>query len=164
MSKYFFKNSVRIEKILEHIFIAEILKEDHLLHNKLSSIEISRPEVDAYGYDLICEKEDVVIHMQLKTLIKGAETKSFKLHTNLSKKKHWCVVVIIYDINLDIFSFLFYGKTKKIDNPFPFDKIAKQTKSDKNGIKKNRDDIRILHSSMCIKVETISKLLNEFLF
>ncbi len=47
------ENSSYREKLIEHLFVAELLKLSWLHHH--FSLEVAKPEVDNAGYDLIAE-------------------------------------------------------------------------------------------------------------
>jgi hypothetical protein len=48
-----FENSSYREKLIEHLFVSELLKLSWLHHD--CSLEVAKPEVDNAGYDLIPE-------------------------------------------------------------------------------------------------------------
>ena len=81
---YHFLNSSYREKLIEHLFVGELLKLSWA--NKEFSLEVSKPEVDNSGYDLIAEARGYIRHIQLKTAFIGAKTASQKVHTSLAKK------------------------------------------------------------------------------
>lgn len=51
------------EKMLEHIFISEVLQEAWLKYGR--TIEVLRSGVDSSGYDLVLEYNSIVRHVQL---------------------------------------------------------------------------------------------------
>jgi len=63
MKEHYLKSSFR-EKLIEHLFIGELLK---ISWSRAEySLEISKPEVDASGYEFIAESNDFIRHIQLK--------------------------------------------------------------------------------------------------
>lgn len=70
MSKHTNHSSFR-EKLIEHIFVGEILKLSWLQGD--CAIEIARPEVDNSGYDLIAEHLGLIRHIQLKSSFVGSK-------------------------------------------------------------------------------------------
>ena len=60
------------EKLLEHLFIGEVLKE--LWRRNVTDAEILRPEVDCGGYDLVISCNHTIRHVQLKASHKRAKT------------------------------------------------------------------------------------------
>lgn len=67
-----FLKSTFIERMVEHVFISEVLQEVWYSHRM--TIEVLRSEVDSSGYDLVFECNNVLQHVQLKTSIEGART------------------------------------------------------------------------------------------
>jgi hypothetical protein len=103
-----FENSSYREKLIEHLFVGELLKLSWLCHR--CSLEIAKPEVDNSGYDLILEAMGVVRHVQLKTSVVGGKTAVQKIHTKLAEKPSGCVVWIYIDANtLHLGPFLYFG-------------------------------------------------------
>ena len=76
MDKNFLKSSYR-EKLIEHLFIGEILKLSWA--SDQCSIEVSKPEVDNQGYDLIIENNSFLRHVQLKTSAIGSRASGQKV-------------------------------------------------------------------------------------
>lgn len=102
------ENSSYREKLVEHLFVAELLKFSWLHHD--CSMEVAKPEVDNSGYDLIVEAKGVVRHIQLKTSIVGGKTAFQKIHTKLAEKPSGCVVWIYVDEGtLRLGPFLYFG-------------------------------------------------------
>lgn len=102
-------HSIIREKLIEHLFIADILKHAWLTKG-YDSYEISRPEVDFGGYDLIIEKSNKIRHIQLKTRVQGATTGSYNIAVALTKKPLGCVIVIEFDEKLNLI-YHFFGNS-----------------------------------------------------
>ena len=66
------EHSAYREKLIEHLFVGELLKLSWRLHG--CSLEVAKPEVDRSGYDLVAEANGVVRHIQLKASIIGGST------------------------------------------------------------------------------------------
>ena len=128
------------EKLIEHLFVGELLKLSWLHHS--CALEVARPEVDNSGYDLIAEVKGIVRHIQLKTSIIGGKTASQKVHTRLAEKPNGCVVWIYFkEDTLHLGPFFYFGvdatslsKAKK----------AKHTKGNKDGFKAERPNLRVV--------------------
>lgn len=71
MSKHNEHSSYR-EKLIEHLFIGELLKLSWLKHD--CGLEVAKPEVDNSGYDVLVECYGIVRHIQLKTSHFGSST------------------------------------------------------------------------------------------
>jgi len=139
------ENSSYREKLIEHLFVSEMLKISWL-HDDCS-LEVAKPEVDNSGYDLIMESRGIVRHIQLKASILGGKTKSQKIHTKLAAKPSGCVVWIYFDKSTMLFDHFRYFGAKKAGDPLPSIKeheIAKHTKGNKDGEKTDRQNIRVL--------------------
>ena len=132
------------EKLIEHLFVGELLKLSWLHHG--CSIEVAKPEVDNSGYDIIAETKGIVRHIQVKTSIIGGKTASQKVHTKLAEKPSGCVVWIYFNgSTMELGPFLYFGG--KAGQPMPSiseHKVAKHTKGNKDGFKAERQNLRVL--------------------
>jgi len=146
------------EKLIEHLFIGELLKASWLSGE--CSLEVAKPEVDSRGYDVIIERNGVVRHIQLKTSHRTAITTSQNVHIGLAEKPAGCVVWIQFDEKtLDLGPFLFYGD--KAGGPLPsvLDlKVGKHTKANSQGVKVERPDIRKVPKSRFEPLATIDQV------
>lgn len=71
MSKHFKHSSFR-EKLIEHLFISEMLK---LSWKKGDcQLEVMKPEVDNAGCDVVLENNNIIRHIQLKASKLGGKT------------------------------------------------------------------------------------------
>ena len=135
-------NSSYREKLIEHLFVAELLKLSWLHYD--CALEVAKPEVDNAGYDLIVEMPNCIRHIQLKTMISDGKAAYQKIHTKLANKPSGCVVWICIDKQtLKLGPFLYFGS--EAGKPLPsldgFE-TAKHTKGDKDGVKAKRPNIR----------------------
>ncbi|MEH6814019.1 MAG: hypothetical protein V7677_15905 [Motiliproteus sp.] len=130
------------EKLLEHLFIAELLKRSW--RDGSCSMEIAKPEVDSKGHDLIAEANGVVRHIQLKSSVRGGKTAFQKVHTALAEKPSGCVIWTVFDEDsLELGPFLFFGAAPR--EPLPSLEsmaVAKHTKGNALGEKLERPQIR----------------------
>lgn len=151
-------NSSFREKLIEHLFISELLKLSWI--KKEYSLEISKPEVDNSGYDLIIESQDIIRHVQLKAAFSASKTSRQNIHVSLSKKPSGCVVWIYFDENtLSLGPFLFFGGNP--GEPLPSIsalKTAKHTKADADGHKAERPNIRIINKGSFSVFNSIDEL------
>lgn len=145
------------EKLIEHLFIGEILK--HAWKNGVA-IEIAKPEVDNAGYDIILESNRIIRHVQLKSSYIGGRTSQQKIHISLADKPSGCVIWVYFnEESLDLGPFYFYGNLP--GEPLPSIeslKIAKHTKGNKDGIKAERPNLRVINIGNFKRLETISDL------
>jgi hypothetical protein len=146
------------EKLIEHLFIGELLKISWLFGE--CSLEIAKPEVDSRGYDVIIERGNVVRHIQLKTSHRQAVAVGQKVHIGLSEKPSGCVVWIQFDeINLSLGPFLFFGGSSGAPLPdIRSLKVGKHVKANAEGIKAERPNIRVVPKSLFKRIETVEEI------
>lgn len=162
MNKHSQHSSFR-EKLIEHLFVGELLKLSWLNGDCL--LEIARPEVDNAGCDVIAEHQQVVRHIQLKASYIGGRTSRQNIHTRLADKQSRCVVWIYFDeATLKLGPYLFFGGAPGETLPClanaPF---ARHTKGDQHGHKSERQSIRVVNKGQFTQFETID-LLHAALF
>jgi len=151
-------NSSYRERLIEHLFIGELLK---LSWRKRDfSLEVSKPEVDNSGYDLILEAKGILRHVQLKAAFVGAKTSRQNVHVSLASKPSGCIVWVYFNQEtLELGPFLFFGG--KPGQPLPDisgHKVAKHTKGDADGYKAERPNIRIINKGDFEKYQTVDNL------
>ncbi len=84
-----------LEKIIEHIFIGDVLR--HLWATGERDIEVLRAEVDAGGYDIVIECRGVLRHIQLKASRNASSTRRVNINARLCAKPSGCVIWIRFD-------------------------------------------------------------------
>ena len=152
------QNSSYREKLIEHLFIGELLKYSWM--HKDFGLEISKPEVDSSGYDLIAEANGFIRHIQLKTAYIGAKTTRQNIHISLSKKPSGCVIWIYFDNEtLALGPYLYFGAA--VGQPLPplnDHKVARHTKANMDGFKAERPNIRVINKGEFAEFKTIDSL------
>jgi hypothetical protein len=152
------ENSSYREKLIEHLFVAELLKLSWLHHG--CSLEIAKPEVDNAGYDLIAETSGLVRHIQLKTSVIGGKTASQKVHTRLAEKPSGCVVWVYFnEKTMGLGPFLYFGA--EAGKPLPTldnRKVAKHTKGNKDGVKAERPNVRVMPKGSFKEIKSIDEI------
>lgn len=135
------------EKMLEHVFVSELLQEAWFRHGR--TIEVLRAEVDSEGYDLVVEFNGVLRHIQLKSSRSTAKTATQNLSIKLGKKQSGCVVWIVYHeepkrarIGL---TYRFFGGDPGEPLPPLGNTIAKHAKGDAKGVKKEKPGFRVVN-------------------
>jgi hypothetical protein len=83
------------EKLLEHLFVGELLR--HLWQAQIFDVEILSPEVDNSGYDVVLECNGVLRYIQLKSSFTGSKTARQNLNLRLAQKHGGCVVWMYFD-------------------------------------------------------------------
>lgn len=144
--KHFLHSSFR-EKLLEHLFVAELLKRSWREHS--CDLEIAKPEVDSKGYDLIAENKGIVRHIQLKSTKRGGNAAAQNIHSALALKPSGCVVWLEFDeLTLELGPFRFLGGAPGAKLPSLADyPIAKHTKANSEGKKTERPQLRRVKKS-----------------
>ena len=153
-----FQNSSYRERLLEHLFIGELLK--FSWRHGDCALELSKPEVDRSGYDLIAEVNSCIRHIQLKTTFIGSSNSSQKIQFSLGSKPSGCVILIHFDQEtLSLGPFLYFGSEpgKPLPSLLTY-KVAKHTKANSQGVKTERPNIRSIPISAFEKISSIEKL------
>ncbi len=156
MDKHFHHSSFR-EKLIEHLLIGELLKRSWK-HD--CSLEISKPEVDRKGYDLVAEYGSVIRHIQLKGSYLGAKTAYQKVHVALSAKPSGCIVWVYFnEETLELWPFCYFGGSPgaKLPSIESF-KVATHTKGNAQGHKAERPDMRKVPKGKFVKHDTVEEL------
>jgi hypothetical protein len=151
------------EKLIEHLFIGELLKLSWL--HEGCTVEIAKPEVDNAGYDIIAEANKVVRHVQLKSSHKESSTASQKLHIKLAEKPSGCVVWVVFDestLELGPF-YVFGGRAGEPITGLENLKTAKHTKGNKDGHKAERPNIKVLNKGQFTVLASVEQVY-DFLF
>lgn len=152
------------EQLVEHAFISELLQEAWFRYGQ--TVEVLRSETDTSGYDLLLECNCVIRHVQLKNSIVGAKTAYQKINIVLAEKPSGCVVWLLREedesknrVNL---KYLYFGDLpgKPLPSLESF-KIAKHTRGDAQGVKKERPLIRQVPKNKFIELSGINELLGK---
>ncbi|MBX9609230.1 MAG: hypothetical protein K2Y51_23665 [Gammaproteobacteria bacterium] len=153
--------SVYREHLLEHLLIGELLKFAWL--NRQAELEVSRPELDRGGFDIVLEANGVTRHVQLKSSATEAKTALQKLHTGLALKPSGCVIWTRFDrATLALGPFFVFGGRAGEPLPSLQDlRIAKHSKGNAQGEKKARPNIREVRKGAFRRVETVGELYQE---
>lgn len=138
-----FRNSTHREKIVEHLFIGELLR--HFWTAGWTNVDILKPEVDANGYDLVATRGSIIRHIQLKASIAGGKTSSQKINVSLATQPSGCVVWIIVGNDLRFESFLWFGEAPGSPLlPLSTFKTATNTRYNKVGVKPVRESTKVI--------------------
>ena len=152
------------EQLVEHAFISEILQEAWFKYGKI--IEVLRSEIDSSGYDLLLECNGVIRHVELKTSGTEARRSFQNINTALAQKPSGCVVWLIREEDEDTcrvkLRYLFFGNPpgEPLSTLETF-KVAKHTKGNAHGVKKERPAIRQIPKSKFNEVSGIKELLEK---
>ena len=153
-----FEQSSYREILVEHLFVGELLRT--LWPHR---VEVMKPQVDDGGYDLVMEAGGVIRHVQLKSSTRRAKTARQNVHQDLREKPSGCVIWIQFDEDeFELGPFLWFGNSP--DQPLPdltgF-RVAKHTKGDSTGVKKERPAIRVIPKGKFREVNTIVEVAED---
>lgn len=149
------------EQLIEHAFVSEILQEVYYGYGQV--VEVLRSELDASGYDLVLECNGTMRHVQLKTSRPDGRTAVQKVHLKLAEKPGGCVVWIMRHEDPETrrmrLSYRYFGgePSERLPSLDQF-KLAKHSKGDAFGEKKERPAIRVIPKSSFRVIETTSEL------
>ena len=154
-------HSSRREKLVEHVFVGEVLRS--LWRVGVHEVDILRAETDAAGYDIVIEVGGVSRHIQLKSSAQNATTAKQKVNVALGTKRSGCVLWVLFNSsNMELGPFLWFGGKPGEPLPdmtgFP---IAKHTKGNAAGVKAERKNIRVITKGKFTKVPSISGVLEK---
>lgn len=150
------QHSVLREKVVEHLFIAELSRT--LMLDLKMPFEVLRSEFDAFGYDLAVEANGVLRHVQLKTLKATAKTAHVDIQLALGEKPGGCIVWMLVDPEtLKPGPFLWLGGRPGCPLPPLGDREVRHSRGHKGG-KKVRPGLRRVPKGKFTRVDTIGEL------
>lgn len=159
-----FRKSSFYEQLVEHVFIAEILQEVWYRHHQ--TVEVLRSEVDASGFDLVLECQNIMRHIQLKTSNVFSKTARQNVNIALAHKPSGCVVWLVRSEDATThrmkLEYLYFGDSP--GSPLPsLDKYpaARHTKASMTGIKSVRPALRVVPKRDFERLETVEALVNR---
>ncbi|RYE01998.1 MAG: hypothetical protein EOP50_01035 [Sphingobacteriales bacterium] len=151
------------EKMVEHLFISEIL-ETAWLSGQLQ-IEVSRAEIDNSGYDIVLECNNIIRHVQLKCSDENATTASQNVNIKLATKPSSCIIWITraylsdrskYQLSYSFFGTEAGGRLPDLSNF----KVARHSRANAKGEKKERPNIRVIPKGSFESIGNTKHLLN----
>jgi hypothetical protein len=147
--------SIYREQLLEHLLIGDLLKYSWL-HGG-ATLEVSQPFIDRSGHDVVLEANGITRHVQLKSSAQGGATDEQKVHIGLASKPSGCVIWTRFDrATMTLGPFLFFGGEPGAPLPsLDQCRVAKHTKGDATGAKKERPNLRVVRIS---KFRTIADI------
>ena len=157
-----FLRSQLYEQLVEHVFVSELLQEAWFGFG--AAVEILRSEIDASGYDLVLECGGVIRHVQLKTSSIDARTAQQKVNIALADKPSGCVIWILrqedHDAHRMSLSYRYFGGApgKPLPSLEGF-QVAKHTRANAEGVKKERPAVRVIPKGQFEPVEDTRALL-----
>ncbi|MCI5044762.1 MAG: hypothetical protein MRY72_08700 [Aquisalinus sp.] len=160
MSGQHFRYSSLRERVVEHIFVGELLRS--LWLTEKFDIEVAKSEVDNAGHDLVLESQGTLRHLQLKSSFTGAKTNKVSINTRLAKKPSGCVIWIFFEQeSLRLGPFLWFGGDPGAPLPDLGNNITKHTKADSQGNKSERPSLRDIQKRRFEEVEDMKGLIQK---
>ena len=154
-------HSSRREKLIEHVFVGEILRS--LWRDGIYEVDVLRAETDAAGYDIVIEVGRVTRHIQLKSSAREAATSRQKVHIALGEKPSGCVLWVMFNPStVELGPFLWFGGKpgRKLPEIAAFP-VAKHTKGNAQGKKAERRNIRVIDKGEFETIESISGVIKK---
>ena len=108
-----FRQSTLRERIVEHVFIGDVLR--MFWQCGITDVEVLRSEFDAHGYDLVMVRGSIVRHIQFKTGTKSPVKVS--VARALAEKPSGCVIFIMVTPTLELGPYYWFGAEP--GNPLP---------------------------------------------
>ena len=146
------------EKLLEHVFIADVLQEAWFGHGR--TVEVLRAEVDDGGYDLVLACGPSIRWIQLKASQLGGKTTRQPISLRLADKPGACVVWVVFEplaaTRRAGLSYLWFGGAP--NDPLP---SLGETVAQRPGTKKMRTGHRVLRRGQFESVGTTAELLGR---
>ena len=161
MARSIYKNSLYVEKTLQHSFLARLY--ERVWENEdLPLMEVSTAEIDNSGYDVVISIGSITRHIQLKSSKVGGRTSSVPVNLQLAKKPSGCVVWYEYDpATLDIQNYRFFGNRPGEGLPdISSSPVAKNTRANAKGVKSERPNIRRIKQNQFKLVKNLDELLD----
>lgn len=127
-------SSTHREQILEHHFVADLLRYLWQHHHDEDLPEVTYSDVDNSGYDLVIEWRGVVRHIQLKSSISSSSP--VRVNASLSRKPSGCVVLMECNNDLSEVHYRWLGNSPQQKLDFSGYSAAKHTRANSEGIKR----------------------------
>ena len=151
------EHSVLREKVVEHIFLAELSRS--LLLDLKQPFEVLRSEFDAFGYDVVIEVGGILRHFQLKATVSTGRRANVDIQVALGDKPGGCVVWIFVDKDtLELGPFLWFGAGPGRALPDLGEREVRHSRGDAAGTKKVRTGLRRLPKGAFTRFDAIRDL------
>jgi hypothetical protein len=150
-------HSVLREKVLEHVFLAELSKS--LLLRMKMPFEVLRAEFDAHGYDLVLEANGILRHVQLKATRLGGKRADVDVSLELARKPGGCVLwFMVNESTLELGPFYWFGGAPGVPLPPLGDRVSRHTRPNASGNKTERSGLRNIRIGQFTKLDSIDEV------
>lgn len=150
------------EQLVEYAFLSEVLQDGWL--RRQQPVNVLRADVDAAGYDLVLECQQVIRPVQLKSTVVGGKTRDQKIHSALASQQSGCVVWIVLEPaekhRVRLTYLALGGEPGSPLGDLSGYPIAKHTKGNAEGIKAERPAIREVPKTAFTAFASIAELSN----
>src|SRR3546814_8387644 len=151
------QHSTLREKVVEHLFLAELSKE--MLLRAKTPFEVLRSEFDGHGYDIVVEAKGVLRHIQFKHSRADSKVRRQKVNVALTQKPGGCVIWSMVDRStMGVGPFFWLGGKPGQALSNIGNKVARHTKGDQTGHKAPREAIRIVNQGQFQRIESMAAL------
>jgi hypothetical protein len=152
------EQSSSFERIIETIFLGELLQEMWFVRRQL--VDVMHSTVDAFGYDLVLQAGDVIRHVQMKARKKGSRTSRYNLSTQLRAQPAACALLIDWEaVDGRIHSsYRFFGNGPGERIPELGEVVAKNSRGNAQGVKGLRPGLRVVPAGKFRPVADIAEL------
>jgi hypothetical protein len=99
------KNSQSYENMVEHLFLADLLR--HMWYDREQIVEVAKAQVDSWGYDVVLTADKTTRHVQLKTSTPA------KVNERLARREGGCVVAARLDPDASKVRYRMWEATKR---------------------------------------------------
>ena len=152
-----------MESLLELIVLGELAQEAWFGRRQL--IDVGRPVVDAFGYDVTLRCNGVLRHVQFKSRRIDGKAASYKISTRLAECPSGCVVWLGWSPKADThrvdIAHRWFGGAPGDPLPDLGSTIAKHTKANSAGMKIERPDQRVVPLRRFERIANTSVLLDH---
>lgn len=156
------EHSVLREKVLEHVFVAELSKV--LLLDMKLPFEILRAEFDSNGYDIVIEVGEVTRRIQLKAMRLGGKRAHVNINLALTEKIGGCIIWFNADsASLELGPFYWLGGPPQAKLELPDSRTARHSKANAAGVKLKRERLRTVNKGKFWRLESMKEV-GEVLF
>ena len=153
-------DSSAFEKMIETAFLRDVLEE--MWFGRGEIVDVMHSSLDAFGFDLVLETNGVLRHVQLKARRRGGKNARLSINTKLGERASGCVVWMEWtraaERNALEIEYRWFGGPPGQPLPPLGDRVAKHAKANAQGVKNERNAIRVLPLGQLEKLDSIREL------